>query len=278
MTGQAASWTILSIKSRAWVVSSLTITSATSGCSFAVRRPTSASDDSLAITSWPIRTRVWVTTLRCSSIPSATRIRREEASSMATVCHGEQAWVTPHSEGFPLASRGNLIGAGPGPSARRAGTPTLGSPSIGVGSVDVQRGATMGSQPAHQLSIQDDRQNGVARLALRGELDLTTAPELDGHLERVEQDGVQAVLLDLRDLTFVDSTGLHAFLNARSRAADNGHRFALVGANERIRKLLQLTAIRGMLEEHGVSLLARFTQASSAPLGISVDGDGHRDG
>jgi anti-anti-sigma factor len=76
----------------------------------------------------------------------------------------------------------------------------------------VQKGAIMGFQPGSSFGIQDDRRNGVARLALRGELDLATAPKLEGHLEQVEQDGVRAVVLDLRDLTFVDSTGLHAFL------------------------------------------------------------------
>jgi anti-sigma B factor antagonist len=136
----------------------------------------------------------------------------------------------------------------------------------------------MGFQPGSSFGIQDDRRNGVARLALRGELDLATAPKLEGHLEQVEQDGVRAVVLDLRDLTFVDSTGLHAFLKARSRAADNGHRFALVGANEQVRKLLQLTATQGILEEQGVRLLASFTQRSPAPRGASVDGDGNQDG
>jgi anti-sigma B factor antagonist len=131
----------------------------------------------------------------------------------------------------------------------------------------------MGFQPGSLFGIQEDRRNGVARLALRGELDLATALKLEGRLEQVEQDGVRAVLIDLRDLTFVDSTGLQAFLKARGRAADNGHRFALVGANEQVRKLLQLTATQGILEEQGVRLLARFTQRS----GASADGDGNRD-
>ncbi len=136
----------------------------------------------------------------------------------------------------------------------------------------------MGFQPG-SFGIQDDRRNGVARLALRGELDPATAPELEGRLEQVEQEGVGAVLLDLRDLTFVDSTGLHTFLKAQSRAADNGHRFALVGANEQVKRLLYVTAIQGILDEQeGVRLLARFTQRSPAPLGTSVDGDGNRDG
>ena len=130
----------------------------------------------------------------------------------------------------------------------------------------------MGFQPGDGFLIQDDRRNGVARLALRGELDLGTAPKLHEHLMLVEQDGVQAVLLDLRDLTFVDSTGLHTFLKAKSRAADNGHRFALVGANDQLRRILQVTATQEILNEHeGVQLLARFTERSSPRTSVDTE-------
>jgi anti-anti-sigma factor len=74
----------------------------------------------------------------------------------------------------------------------------------------------MGFHPGGLFGIQLDCRNGVARLALRGELDMATARKLEEHLMVVEQDGVGAVLLDLRDLTFVDSTGLHTFLKARA--------------------------------------------------------------
>jgi anti-anti-sigma regulatory factor len=37
-----------------------------------------------------------------------------------------------------------------------------------------------------------------------------------GREDSVEQDGVAAVMLDLRDLTFIDSSGLHVFLQAKN--------------------------------------------------------------
>jgi anti-sigma B factor antagonist len=101
---------------------------------------------------------------------------------------------------------------------------------------------------------------------------MATAPKLEEHLRQVEQGDVGAVVLDLRDLTFVDSTGLQTFLKAQSRAADNGHRFALVGANGQLRRILQVTATQGILDEHeGVRLLARFTERP-------VIADGNPDG
>ena len=138
----------------------------------------------------------------------------------------------------------------------------------------------MGFHPDGLFSIQVDHRNGCARLALRGELDLGTAPELEEHLMLMEQDGNRAVVLDLRDLTFVDCAGLHTFLNARGRAADNGHGFALVGANGQLRRLLRVTATEEMFDEReGLRLLALFTRSSeSAPVRMSGDGDGNPDG
>jgi anti-anti-sigma factor len=122
----------------------------------------------------------------------------------------------------------------------------------------------MGFHPGDVFRIQDERRNGVARLGLRGELDFATAPKLEEHLMLVEQEGVRAVLLDLRDLTFVDSVGLRTFLEAKIRAAENGHRFALVGANDQVKRILYVTAIQGILDEQeGVQLLARFARPSS---------------
>ena len=77
-------------------------------------------------------------------------------------------------------------------------------------------------------------------MLLWGELDMATAPELEEHLMLVERDGIGGVILDLRELTFVDSAGVRTLLNARSRAAEHGHRFALVGANEQVRKFLRM--------------------------------------
>ena len=80
------------------------------------------------------------------------------------------------------------------------------------------------------------------------------------------------MLLDLRDLTFVDSTGLHTFLKAKSRAADHGHRFALVGVTGQLRKILEVTATQGILDEQeGAQLLARFAQRSSPSASDGVE-------
>src|SRR5687768_12155616 len=60
-------------------------------------------------------------------------------------------------------------------------------------------------------------------IAIQGELDLATAPELEAEFERVEAlEDVALVVVDLRELAFLDSSGLESIVRfeARCRAAD----------------------------------------------------------
>jgi anti-anti-sigma factor len=117
----------------------------------------------------------------------------------------------------------------------------------------------MGSSSSEFFLVRSDLRNGVARVVVQGELDLGTVPILDGHLSSLEQDGVKAIILDLRDLSFIDSTGLRALLDASSRAANDGHRLAIVGAPDPARRLLEITGTERILNQpEGLSLLDRF--------------------
>ena len=68
----------------------------------------------------------------------------------------------------------------------------------------------------------DDR--GACRLTLRGELDLATVPRLEHALANAGED----VVLDLRGLTFMDSTGVRVLLEA-AEAAGPGLRMIVAG-------------------------------------------------
>jgi anti-sigma B factor antagonist len=91
--------------------------------------------------------------------------------------------------------------------------------------------------------------DGVATIALSGELDMATAPILSDSLAPFEGNGVSTIILDLHDLTFLDSSGLLAFLEARRRAMSNGHRVLLSGASPSARRLFELTGTQFLLDE-----------------------------
>ncbi len=89
-------------------------------------------------------------------------------------------------------------------------------------------------------------------IALSGELDMATVPTLEEHLVRAESDGAAAIMIDLRELTFMDSTGLHAFLGARNRADTTGRPLLLIGAQAPVRRLFKLTGQDGLLDDENV--------------------------
>lgn len=117
----------------------------------------------------------------------------------------------------------------------------------------------MRAGPAFTTRI--DTRNGVTSIALSGELDVATAPNLVDELTAVERDGPKAIMLDLRDLGFIDSTGLHALVAAHGRSQQNGHRFYIVGASPLTRRLCQITGTEFLLDSNAtVELLQRFAK------------------
>ena len=116
----------------------------------------------------------------------------------------------------------------------------------------------MGSASA--LSLQLEARNGVVRIAVGGEVDMASSPALAGSLEGAELGGTQAIILDLRDTTFIDSSGLRAILKASQRAESNGHQLAIVGVNPSARQLFELTGTEDLIDgQEFVSVLTRFT-------------------
>ena len=124
-----------------------------------------------------------------------------------------------------------------------------------------------------------DSQNGVARVALSGELDQATAPILQRRLAQINGDGATTIMLDLRGLTFIDSTGLHVFLQEKVRSEQNGHRVMLVGVSGVAQRLFELTGTQFLLDENdAVDVLDQFTRGQARREGESAVADVGLDG
>jgi anti-sigma B factor antagonist len=91
-------------------------------------------------------------------------------------------------------------------------------------------------------------QGDAVRVALSGELDISSAPRLQDDLARVEADGPATIVLDLSGLDFMDSTGLRLLIGADSRARDAGRRLVLIQGNEMIQRVLRVTRLDERLE------------------------------
>ena len=87
----------------------------------------------------------------------------------------------------------------------------------------------------------------AARVQVAGELDIETAPQLERTLRDAEQKA-RLVVLDLRDLTFMDCAGVHLLVNASARARERGGRLVVLRGPPAIDRLFTLTGAASRVE------------------------------
>jgi anti-sigma B factor antagonist len=79
-----------------------------------------------------------------------------------------------------------------------------------------------------------------------GELDMSSAPALRHELEAARVEGVTA-LLDMAEVTFIDSTGLHLLLDASRSADGNDWTFFIVRPSAAVQRLIDVSGTRDLL-------------------------------
>ena len=84
-------------------------------------------------------------------------------------------------------------------------------------------------------------------IGVTGELDLASSPALEQELERGAASKAEVVVVDLRNLEFMDSTGLSVLVRAHQRATENGQRFGVVKGPQQVQRLLSLTGVADRL-------------------------------
>jgi anti-sigma B factor antagonist len=97
------------------------------------------------------------------------------------------------------------------------------------------------------LSLETSIVGGTAVIALRGALDLAGAATLEQELGRLAEES-GAVVLDLRGVDFLDSSGLRLIAVSVQRAQELGRRFALVPGSEQVMRVFDITRMRERLD------------------------------
>jgi anti-anti-sigma factor len=97
-----------------------------------------------------------------------------------------------------------------------------------------------------------DLDGGVQAISVRGELDLSTAPDLERPLEEVLERGEGPVLVDLSECEFIDSTGIALIVRARQRleAEEAGRTLAVCSYNDQVRRVLDITGLDVSIPVH----------------------------
>lgn len=97
-----------------------------------------------------------------------------------------------------------------------------------------------------------DLENGVRTISVHGELDLSTAPDLEGPLDEALNSGEGSLLIDLSHCEFIDSTGIALIVRAWQRldSGENGRVLVICSQNDQVRRVLEITGLELSIPVH----------------------------
>lgn len=92
-----------------------------------------------------------------------------------------------------------------------------------------------------RLQITGDESGGQSLLKLVGELDIASAPQLERALEGVGSGASRRLIIDLAELSFMDSTGLRALLQAHRLASETERELVLRPGPRQVQRVFELS-------------------------------------
>jgi anti-sigma B factor antagonist len=104
---------------------------------------------------------------------------------------------------------------------------------------------------------------GVRVVAVRGELDIATSPQVRELLSDAGTDKARPLVIDLGQCPFIDSTGLAALLHGAKPAPNGESHVAIVTPGGDVRRMLELTAI-----DQTIPVFGTLEQAVAAVLAV----------
>jgi anti-anti-sigma factor len=105
----------------------------------------------------------------------------------------------------------------------------------------------MSTSSPGSFSISSSIDDGTASLALHGELDLASAPALESSLSGIEEQAPKRLVIDLRELRFIDSTGLRLLLQADARWRKRGSELVLRPGEPTVQRVFDVTGALDVL-------------------------------
>lgn len=94
---------------------------------------------------------------------------------------------------------------------------------------------------AEPLHCEVSREDGSATVRAVGALDLATVPVLDDQLAELRNAGFRRLIIDLRGLYFIDSTGLRCLLKYDSLARNDGFSIELIRGSRAVQRVFEFT-------------------------------------
>ena len=93
------------------------------------------------------------------------------------------------------------------------------------------------------LTIETQVRGVTAQVALDGACDMVGATQLRRAVDELRNHGIRHLVVDLRGLDFLDSTGLHTLMELDATARANGHNVTVVRPPERVARTFHLVGL-----------------------------------
>ena len=101
--------------------------------------------------------------------------------------------------------------------------------------------------PRFEVS-EESLDGGAGVVAVRGEIHVSTAPELSSFLADALGRGIDSLVLDLSEVEFIDSTGLSVLLNVLRRVTQRGGALVIVCTNPTVLRLFEITRLESTFD------------------------------
>jgi anti-anti-sigma factor len=98
------------------------------------------------------------------------------------------------------------------------------------------------------FDVTSEQLGDTVHVRLSGELDISSATKVEDELARVEPSRPDLIVLDLRALAFMDSTGLRLLIAADTRARQQGRRLTIVKGPDAVQRVFRITRLEERLE------------------------------
>ncbi|MFI7606249.1 STAS domain-containing protein [Micromonospora sp. NPDC049366] len=93
------------------------------------------------------------------------------------------------------------------------------------------------------LTLSSRRTDGTVTVAVGGEVDLSNAPDLEREITAAVESDATEIIIDLDEVTFLDSAGINVLLKGRRLADDRGRTYRVAQARGMVRQLLLMTGV-----------------------------------
>jgi anti-sigma B factor antagonist len=100
---------------------------------------------------------------------------------------------------------------------------------------------------SEDFAVAITRQDDHATVEVRGELDAATGPTLSDAVAELTNDSLASVVIDLDNVTFVDSRGLNVLLELHRQAVNRAMAFSVVNVRPPVDRLFRISGVDAVL-------------------------------